>query len=533
MADGVSCPRGNIYSISYIRLAAPVNMRYTLIFLLLCCYHGQAEIRLPRLISDHMVLQRGTRVPIWGWAAPGEMVTVSFKGEQHTSATGPDGRWALQLPAMEAGGPYNMAVSGSNTITVSDILVGDVWLCSGQSNMQLTMERVADRYAGIFAGCTNDNIRVLTVAAVNTYGPPQDDMTTTGWGPTDPGTILQYTAVGYFTARALYDKYKVPIGLINSSCGGSAAEAWISEDGLKKFPEYQKDLGLVKDKDTAQTDSIIRKNMADTRDWYARSQEEDKGLGTGASAWSAEGYDASAWPVIKLPASWADVDMEGNSGVVWFRKDVDVPAEMAGTPATLYLGSIKDQDVVWLNGQIVGTGADEHQQRAYLVRGDLLKPGRNVIVIRVLATGRQGGFTKTHTYRLQSTTRAIDITDGWRYRTGLIATAAAATAFFAHGSCHHFVQQYDSPSGTLCAQRCALVPGRDQCILSCRVRHTVRCVDNRLAQQVAAGRPSIHLCPDSQLSGAARGTRRKRNGGYQVCTVKGIGATQYRYGSDT
>ena len=218
-------------------------------YVLLVSQTAFCAVTLPRLVSDGMVLQRDIPVKIWGWADGGETVTIRFEGKMYRTAAEADGKWVLTLPSREAGGPYDMEISGSNRIELRDILVGDVWVCSGQSNMQLWMGRVKYRYADVIARAGNPRIRQFLVSGRYDFDEPQEDLASGRWVSADPESVLGFTAVGYFFAKTLYEQYGVPIGLINAALGGSPAEAWLSEDALRAFPEHMETVKRFRDRD--------------------------------------------------------------------------------------------------------------------------------------------------------------------------------------------------------------------------------------------------------------------------------------------
>ena len=248
-------------------------------FLLLISQPAFCDVKLPRLVSDGVVLQRDADVKIWGWADANEKVSISFNGKTYQTAAGVDGKWAVTLSDLKAGGPYTMEINATNNITLKNILIGDVWVCSGQSNMELPMSRVANKYPDIIANSENSNIRQFIVPHIYDFNEPKDDLKSGQWVSANPKSVLEFTAVGYFFAKVLYEKYHVPVGLINASLGGSPAEAWMSEDALKAFPAYLKT--AEKYKDSNYIDQVMEKDKAASDAWYARIQQLDKGLEKG------------------------------------------------------------------------------------------------------------------------------------------------------------------------------------------------------------------------------------------------------------
>jgi sialate O-acetylesterase len=376
------------------------------------------EVRLPQLISDGMVLQRNTDVKIWGWADAGEEVTINFNGKTYSAAADSSGKWMATLVPSKAGGPYDMEIKAANLITLKNILIGDVWVCSGQSNMELMMERVKDKYPKEIANADNPSIRQFEVPDKYYFNAPHDDLESGAWASANPKTIYKFTAIGYFFAKELYQKYHVPIGLINASLGGSPAQAWMSEDALKAFPE---DLAtLQKYKDPAYVKQIEDKDKAASDAWYGRVNQTDKGIAPREKPWFDPTYDASQWPTMNVPGYWADGPLGPVKGVVWFRKDINVPAAMAGKPARLWLGRIVDWDETYFNGKKVGAITYEWPPRKYDIPADLLKEGKNTIVVRVInsSSWARGGLVPDKPYQLVGAGETIDLKGQWQYKLG-------------------------------------------------------------------------------------------------------------------
>lgn len=210
-------------------------MKNLLVFLILVNFFtgADAAIRLPKLIGNGMVLQRQTPLKIWGWADAGEKVRLSFRGKNYYATTNNKGEWLIKLPAQQAGGPFTMKISGQNELQIQNVLVGDVWLCSGQSNMELWMGRLKYRYAADIANSTNTNIRQFLVPDQYDLQNARKELGGGEWLEANPGNLMEFSGLAYFFARELYNKYKIPIGIINAALGGSPIQAWISEEALK------------------------------------------------------------------------------------------------------------------------------------------------------------------------------------------------------------------------------------------------------------------------------------------------------------
>ena len=368
------------------------------------------QIRLPRLVRDSMILQRDTKINIWGWASKGEKVNIKFNNKNYNTVTDANGKWRIQLPPMKAGGPYKMDITGSNKLFLNEILIGDVWICSGQSNMvhQLNIHDVT--YAKDIAEANYPQIRHFWIPTLTNLQGPKDDLPTGYWKWANPEDVRPFSAVAYFFARKIYEKYHVPIGLINASVGGTPIEAWTSEEGLKDFPAL---IGTIeKNKDTAYVNSLNRNTAPN------RSQAQiDLGL-TGEKKWFDPSYVPKEWRRINIPGYWEDQGIKELNGVVWYRKEIDVPASMTGKPARVFLGRIVDADVLYINGKQVGNTTYLYPQRRYNVPADLLKPGKNIFVIRVTNTAGKGGFVPDKPYCLFAGKDTIDLKGEWLYKVG-------------------------------------------------------------------------------------------------------------------
>ncbi len=396
--------------------------------LLLTFHYGSCEVKLPLLLSDGMVLQRGDSTRIWGRAASGEKITVNFIDKTYTTIADKQGKWMVMLSGLKAGGPYNMEIIGGNKITLKNILIGDVWICSGQSNMTITMKRVEDLYSEEIGNSENMFIREFKVPMHYDFNTPLDNMLSGTWELAGPEYILQFAAVPYFFAKALYDKYNVPVGIINASVGGTPVEAWMSEEAIREFPSHMNTLEKCKDKNYI--NDIIETDKAVAREWYIRLRQNDRGLSNKDKPWFDKDYDASEWQVMSIPAFWKDKGLGEINGVVWFRKEVDIPASMTGKPGKLFMGRIVDSDSVYINGRFVGSTSYQYPPRKYNIPENLLKEGKNIIVVRVISNIGDGGFIKDKPYQLIAGDSAIDLKGEWQYKTGAVMEPMPEQTFF-------------------------------------------------------------------------------------------------------
>ena len=359
-----------------------------------------------------MIFQRDTKVKIWGWASAKEKIKVSFQNKKYNTAADANGNWMIVLSPMKAGGPYTMNIDAINHLTINNILIGDVWICSGQSNMVHQMILHRELYEDDIAKANYPEIRQFWIPTLTDLQKLHDDLPTGYWKSANPQDVLQFSAVAYFFAKTIYQKYHVPIGLINSSVGGPGIEAWISEEGLKQFPSVLDK--IQKNKDTAYINTINRTAFAANAN---RPKPTDKGL-IGPMPWYDTSYAGKGWHNISLPGYWEDQGIKDLDGIVWYRKEIDVPASMTGVDAKVFLGRIVDADFLYVNGKLAGNTTYQYPQRRYQLPAGLLKPGKNIFVIRVINNSGKGGFVADKPYYISAGGQKIDLKGEWQYKVG-------------------------------------------------------------------------------------------------------------------
>jgi len=375
-----------------------------------------AKIRLPKLIADGMVLQRGADTSIWGWADPGEQITVLFLDTMYTTGANQHGEWRISMTGLTAGGPYQMQLVADNAITIRDILIGDVWICSGQSNMELTMQRVSPLYEDEIAVADYPFVRYFEVPDRYNFNREQQDLPKGQWRRTTPEAIPEFSAVSYFFGKALYEHYQIPIGLINAALGGSPAEAWISEEGLKAFPGHYEE--ALQFKDSTLIEKIQRDDRQRINGWYSELRRRDQGFADPKEPWYSPEFEPDDWQEMNIPGYWSDEDPSIKNGVVWLRKTIEIPPDMAGKPAKLNLGRIIDADSTYLNGVFIGTISYQYPPRRYTIPAGILKPGKNTLVVRVISNSGKGGFLVDKPYELVAGKEIFDLKGTWQYRAG-------------------------------------------------------------------------------------------------------------------
>ena len=351
---------------------------------------GVGKVRLPKLISDCMVLQRDVDLKLWGWADAGTKVTVRFNGNYFETETDANGEWQVVLPPQKAGGPYLLEV---NEMVIRDVLVGDVWLCSGQSNQETPIHRLTEMFPEINVS-NNHMIRHYKVPTQDSKEYLQEEIAGNAqWHSGVASEVMNWTALAYFYAVEAYEKTGVPQGMLVSSLGGSAIESWIGQEHLKEFPQ------LLLDKEALNGFEQAKK---------------DKGEGK----WNQWDWDDSDWKTMQMPGTWRENGLNVR-GTVWMRKDFEIHESMEERHATLSMGTLVHNDAVFVNGVYVGSTGYEYPPRRYQIPAGVLRKGKNTIAVRLNAPAGNGEFIKDKPYKIIGDAAEIDLTGSWKYKVGL------------------------------------------------------------------------------------------------------------------
>ena len=385
-----------------------------LALMLLATPLAQAKVTLPLMFSDGAVVQRDQPLPIWGWATPGTKVEVAFDGRSAKATAARDGTWRVELPAHAAGGPFvlNVRERGGDSIDVRDVLVGDVWLASGQSNMEWPVEQAQDAEKEI-ARANDAGIRHFKVPK-SWSGRPEAHLTGGQWRAASPQTVGQFSAVAYYFARELRARKGVPIGIIDSTWGGSNIEAWMdaSSQGVDAATM------AAKMRDVRAADE---RALASTRQRMARWPE-----GTDDASWKDTDLDDRDWDTLPVPALWETAGYIGMDGVAWYRTTFELSAEEAAAGVVLGLGMIDDSDEAWVNGQRIGGLKNRwNTPREYRVEPQALRTGINHLALRVTDTGGGGGIhgdaNLVYVQPQHAARRALP--PSWKFRPGKVTVA--------------------------------------------------------------------------------------------------------------
>ena len=390
-----------------------IGLLATIIFIL-CNFTVIAEIKLPKVFSSNMVLQRDMPVKIWGWADKREKITIIFHGDTTNLKADRNGKWETELSAVPAGGPFELVVKGKNEIRLTNILVGDVWVCSGQSNMEFHLQSVNDAKEEI-AVAKYPRIRLFTVQK-NTSTIPLDDCESEGWAVCIPESAASFSAVGYFFGKKLIDDLDVAIGLIHTSWGGTNVETWTSANSIgqiKGFEGIPEELEEIEEFDEA---TMLGRLVEKT----GPLPEEDLGMKDGIPVWASPLTDFSSWKEMEIPQLWESAGLKGLNGIVWFQKTFELDQSDLSGEIEIHLGRINDSDITYLNGSEIGKTIEKHDKlRIYRPDKSLLKVGKNILVVRVEDIGNAGGiYGRANDMFVKFDNKKISLSGTWNYKIG-------------------------------------------------------------------------------------------------------------------
>ena len=379
------------------------------------------DLGLSPLVSGSMVIQRDAAFPLWSR----KKLSVTFLGKTYESRNAGD-KWLVTLDPSPAGGPFTMEIYSDNgSVVIDDIYTGDVWLCAGQSNMELMMQRLRDDYGEEWELGDYPPVRNFKVPQEWDFSSPREELSGGVWKAASRETIEEFSGTAWFFAKKMYEKHGVPVGLVNTAWGGTPVESWMSHDALADFP--RKIAEGKKYADKALCGEIASTAAAAIAEWEALLKKEDKGLSQG---WQNSDTDISAWSEITLPGDFSQAGLEKFCGAIWLAKDFTASEKFAGADAKAWLGTIVDADTVFINGAEIGNTAYRYPPRKYQVKQGLLRGGKNRIVIRVICNNSGGGVTRDKPFRVFTKDETIELSGTWKYKTGGAVPARPADFFF-------------------------------------------------------------------------------------------------------
>jgi sialate O-acetylesterase len=361
-----------------------------------CNTESKSTINLSQLFSNHMVIQRNKEIHIFGTATPGIKIDAELAGNKSNVKVDKDGKFNMQLPELKAGGPYELLISTKDTIIkLNDILIGDVWVCSGQSNMEFLLKDSKNAKQTI-ENPRSDQIRVIDVPHDVEFKPQSTFRNKMEWYSAESDSIQNFSAVAYYFAAELQHKLNIPIGLIGSNWGGTNVETWTQIQALDRIPQFKDKIDYVKN-------SAISVKKIEEK-WLNKFEQEKEKLfvnGIGVDEkWYLPTHDTSDWNKITVPGFWEDQipEMKEFDGVVWYRKEFDLTKDFAGKDMQFWLSQIHDYDITWMNGIKIGETYSPYGWRGYTVKDSILKEKNNVLVVRVYNRKNKGGFAGIPAY---------------------------------------------------------------------------------------------------------------------------------------
>ncbi len=390
-----------------------------LVLLLVAMQPVTANVSMPSIFTNNMVLQQQSDVSIWGKAEMNEkiVVTTSWDNQSYEATAGSEGKWIVKVKTPAAGfTPYEISIKGRNTIQLENVLIGEVWVCSGQSNMEMPLAGWGKvmNFEEEIAAANYPSIRLLRVANTSANHPQEEaKLEGSGWVECSPATIPEFSSVAYFFARDLMKTQNFPVGLIDTNWGGTVAEAWTSASTLKLMPDFAAEVSEIESVSDENAVKVFKEKFAA---WDKKVKETDQGYSNGKAVWASRDFDDSGWNKMPLPGLWED-QMTGFDGIVWFRKTVELPASMRGKELTLNLAMIDDNDLTFCNGEVIGSTDGYDKLRVYQIPARLTKSETLQLSVRVLDTGGGGGiYGDEARLFLTRGKNKISLANEWKYK---------------------------------------------------------------------------------------------------------------------
>jgi len=389
-------------------------LKSTFLVLLFLVVQGQgnsayANVKAARIFGSNMVLQKGIENTIWGWADKNEKVSVALNGKEVKTKAGKDGKWVVKLPSMEYGGPYTMTITGKNKIQFTNVMIGEVWVCSGQSNMEFPVSGVMNAKEEI-ANADIPKIRLFTVKK-KVSKDPVADMESGEWTECSSKSVAEFSAVGYFFGRKIQKDMNVAVGLINTSWGGTVAETWISSETMNNDVDFAGSVKELQNIDLANYEKILKQRVDSL---LGGLPNKDNGLELNFNKLT---FDDNNWKTIQSPKIWEEQGFKGYDGIAWYRKTIELDNIQSKCDIILSLGKIDDYDVCWVNGVEVGKTNAYNIDRVYTVPASILKEGKNVIALKITDIGGGGGLTSpAQDVFLASGSAKISLAGDWKIK---------------------------------------------------------------------------------------------------------------------
>jgi sialate O-acetylesterase len=392
-----------------------------------------AKVTLPSFFTSNMVLQQKASVPLWGEAKPNNTITVisSWDKKTYTAKANSKGSWEVTLKTPAYGGPFTITVNDGTVLTLDNILIGEVWLCSGQSNMEMPLEGWGkiNNYKEEISNANYPEIRLLQAEHIDSAVPLNDlKVQHGGWQVCSPNTIADFSATAYFFAKRIYEQKHIPIGLLHSSWGGTVIEAWISSGALKQIHDF--DAGIKALESDFDREAMQKQFDADIKVWNIAMEKAERGS---QGKWQSKDFNDTNWKTMRLPQFWENDVLADFDGIVWFRKEIDLPKDMLGKDLVLEFYA-DDDDKLWVNGNYIGATSGYNVQRKYVIPSSVWKEKGNVISLRIADSGGGGGiYGKENDLVLKEGNKTLELAGDWKYAVGVNYNELPARPYIPQG----------------------------------------------------------------------------------------------------
>ena len=401
------------------------------VFLVSCNSGKDSKLKLHEFFGHHMVLQRNQPVIVKGFATPGTKIRVEMNGLSQKVKTMEDSTWKVSLPPMLQGGPHQLIVEAPDTtIKINDVLIGDLWICSGQSNMEWPLHNTLNGKEEL-ENMNYPNMRVMNIQNDMEFLPVENLRKPVSWFPATSDTIRNFSAAGFYFGKEILQNQGVPVGLIGSNWGGTVVETWMSDDAIADFPEFKEKTDFMKSVNRS-VEELINESMKEFEKWRTENYYRGPGFD---EAWYKPETDVDSWKEMQVPGHWeeADPELENFNGAVWFRKEIDIPASFPGKDLKLWLSRTDDHDIAWFNGEKIGESFFYNQWTNYVVPSSLLREGKNTLVVRIFDVQGKGGFTGIPEYfdyhPVDDRSVVLNSSGTWKYKKGMEYTGTPEQAY--------------------------------------------------------------------------------------------------------
>ena len=384
----------------------------------------QAQITVASIFSDNMVLQQNTKIPVWGLAKPSEAVTIKFHNQTKKTITDKNGKWSIYLDNEKAGGPFILSINGKTKIEIKNILVGEVWLCSGQSNMEFKVGQ-SNNAKDEIAKANFPTIRHIKIPKeINSF--EKTDFEKSNWEVCSPETVANFTAVGYFFAKELNQKNNVPIGLINATWGGTNIETWISREGFENSPEFKE---MIAQMPKVDLNTLLDLKLAAEKKRIEKLQKYPL-TSIDVAHYSELNFNDTHWLELQQPGFWEEQSLGNLDGIVWLRKHFLLSKEDLKVAISVQIPAIDDEDITYINGIKIGETSGWDLKRVYVIPNNILKEGDNVIAIKVIDNGAGGGiYGDANELKLIKGNSEMSLAGTWKFQVETIKNSINENEF--------------------------------------------------------------------------------------------------------